>query len=169
MDDMPADLRELYVAYGQAAEMAQVMELEAGNLALAYCTLVFDLDNITPGDRYAFNALTDDVDRRTFGYLLKHIRGMGTISEDIERTLNEALEKRNYLTHKFFRTHNFAIHSEDGRKAMTAELDEIYKALSFAHSVLSGMTHAFNEAFGRPNMSQEKAMELMKKGKKIEI
>jgi hypothetical protein len=169
MDDMPGDLRDLYVAYGQTAEMAQVLELEAGNFALAYCSLVFDPENLTLEDRYAFKALSDDVDRRTFGNRLKHIREVGTISESIETSLNDALGKRNYLTHKFFRAHNFAIHSEEGRKAMATELDEIYRTLSVAHSILSGMTHTFTEAFGRRNISKGEALELMKKAKKLEI
>ena len=41
------DLRELYYEFGRAAEMAQVMETEAGNLALAYATMLVDTSTIT--------------------------------------------------------------------------------------------------------------------------
>lgn len=39
MEDMPPDLYELYAEFGIAAEKAQVMELAAGNFALAYVML----------------------------------------------------------------------------------------------------------------------------------
>lgn len=39
MSDVPPDLQELYAQVGIACEIAQVVEVEAGNLALAYLTL----------------------------------------------------------------------------------------------------------------------------------
>ena len=169
MNDYPEDLKALYFEFGRTAEMAQVMEVEAGNLALAFVSLAFDPSKITDEERHFFKAIIDDVNSRTFGNLLKQIRKIGSVSEDIEKIINEALEKRNYLVHKFFRNHNLQINTEEGRKEMRAELEEIYKSLSQAHATLSGMTHTLNEVFGRPNISQEEAMELMNKGKRIEI
>ena len=51
MTEIPDDLRELYFEFGRAAEMAQVMEVEAGNLALAFVTTAFDTSNITREQR----------------------------------------------------------------------------------------------------------------------
>ena len=169
MNDYPDDLRELYFEFGRTSEMAQVMEVEAGNLALAFVSLAFDPETITDEERHFFQAIIDDVNRRTFGNLLKEIRKIGSVSESIEKIINEALEKRNYLVHKYFRSHNLQINSEEGRKIMKAELNEIYDALSKAHTILSGMTNTFNQAFDRPNISEEEAIKLMKKGKRIEI
>jgi hypothetical protein len=169
MNNYPDDLRELYFEFGRTAEMAQIMEVEAGNLALAFMSLAFDPSKITDEERRCFKAIIDDVNRRTFGSLLKEIRKMGSVSESIEKTINEALEKRNYLVHKFFRSHNLQINSEEGRKEMRAELKEIYEALSLAHLTLSGMTNTLNQAFDRPNISEAEAIEKMQKGKRIEI
>ena len=169
MNDYPDDLRELYFEFGRTAEVAQVMEVEAGNLALAFVSLAFDPSKITEEDRRFFKAIIDDVNRRTFGNLLKEIRKIGSVSEGIEKIINEALEKRNYLVHKFFRSHNVQINSEEGRKKMRAELNEIYESLSKAHATLLGMTNTLNQVFDRPNISEEEAIELMKKGKRIEI
>ena len=145
------------------------MELEAGNLALAYVSLAFDPKSITNDERRLLKAIVDDVDKRTFGYLLKQIRKMASVSEDIEEIVNEALDKRNYLIHKFFKVHNFAINSENGRKEMSADLSQIHEALSRALAVLSGMTHTFNEIWGRPNISNEQALQLLNDGKRVEI
>ncbi|HVY07471.1 MAG TPA: hypothetical protein VHB46_15965 [Burkholderiales bacterium] len=169
MDDYPDNLRTLYFEFGRAAEMAQVMETEAGNLALAFVSLAFDPGTITDEERRLFRAIVDDVNSRTFGNLLRQIRKIGTVSDGIEDTINAALEKRNYLVHKFFRHHNLQINSDAGREEMIAELGEIHRALSSAHTVLAGMTHTFSQAFGRPNVSPEEGEELMRRGKRIEI
>ena len=145
------------------------LTLEAGNLALAFVSLAFDPSKSTDDERHFFRAIIDDVNSRTFGNLLKQIHEIGSVSEGIEKTINEALEKRNYLVHKFFRSHNLGINSEEGRKEMRAELEEIYESLSRAHATLSGMTNTLNQVFDRPNISQEEAIELMSKGKRIEI
>lgn len=169
MNDYPEDLRELYFEFGRTAEMAQVMETEAGNLALTFVSLVFDPSKITDEERQFFKALIDDVNSRTFGNLLKTIRKIGSVSEGIEKTINEALEKRNYLVHKFFRNHNIQINSEDGRKEMRIELEGIYEILNRAHATLSGMTDTLNQIFDRPNISEKEVIERINKGKRIEF
>lgn len=169
MDNYPDNLKLLYFEFGRTAEMAQVMEVEAGNLALAFVSLALDPSKITDEERQFFREIIDDVNSRTFGNLLRQIRKIGTISDGIEKTISEALEKRNYLVHKFFRSHNLGINSEEGRKEMVAELNEIYESLSRAHATLAGMTQTLNHVFDRPNISQEEAIELMREGKRIEI
>jgi len=169
MNDYPDDLRVLYFEFGRTAEMAQVMEVEAGNLALSFVSLAFDPSKITVEERRFFKVIIDDVNSRTFGSLLKQIRKIGSVSEDVEKIINEALEKRNYLVHRFFRNHNLQIHSEEGRKEMRTELEEIYELLNRAHATLSGMTDTLNQIFDRPNISQEEAIKRMSEGKRIEI
>jgi len=159
----------LYFEFGRTSEMAQVMELEAGNLALTFASLAFDPSKITDDQRYIFQTIKDDVNKKTFGNLLKQIRKIGSVSEGIEKTINEALKNRNYLVHKFFRSHNLAINSKEGRKEMRAELKEISESFSRAHTMLSGMSNTLNQIFNRPNISGKEAMELQKAGKRIEI
>ena len=167
------DLRELYYEFGRAAEMAQVMETEAGNLALVYATMLVNTSKITDEQREFFRALLQDVNKRTFGNLFRQIQKMGQIDDSIIATVNDALEKRNYLTHKFFRRHNFAIHSAEGRRTMLAELREIQASLSVAHATLSAMTGSLSQLlaklFGRNMLSEQEALTLMAEGKRVEI
>jgi len=65
----PDDLKELYFEFGLAAEMAQVMEVEAGNFALTSITAWIDPSKVTDEHREVFRALIDDVNKRTFGNL----------------------------------------------------------------------------------------------------
>ena len=173
MTSCPDDLRELYYEFGRAAEMAQVMETEAGNLALVYATILVDTSKITDEQREFFRALVQDVNQRTFGNLFQQIQKMGQIDDSIITTVGDALEKRNYLTHKFFRRHNLAIHSMEGRKTMLVEIREIQGSLSLAHTVLSGMTGSLSQLlaklFGRNVLSEQEALTLMAEGKRADI
>lgn len=173
MSSCPDDLRELYYEFGRAAEMAQLMETEAGNLALVYATMLVDTSKITDEQREFFRALVQDVNKRTFGNLFRQIQKLGQIDGSILAAVNDALEKRNYLTHQFFRKHNFAIHSVEGRKTMLAEIREIQGALSLAHTMLSGMTGSLSQLlaklFGRKVLSEQEALALMAEGKRVDI
>ena len=103
---------------------------------------------------------------------LIHNSGFDTdiqLDDKIIEIVENALEKRNYLIHKFFRSHNLAIHSEDGRKIMRDELSEIYNALSLAHTVLSGMTSTFKQIMGQKDISIDMAEKMIANGKRIKI
>ena len=52
---------------------------------------------------------------------------------------------------------------------MKVELNEIYNSLSKATAVLSGMTDTFCQAFGLPTISEDQALAMMQKGKRVEI
>ncbi len=173
MTSCPIDLQELYCEFGRAAEMAQVVEFEAGNFALVYATMLVDTSNITKEQREIFRALIQDVNKRTFGNLLREIQKMVQIDDSMLTTVNDALEKRNYLMHRFFPAHNFAIHSVEGRAAMITELSEIQTSLSLAHATLSAMTDSLDrllaELFGRKVISREEAFTLMAVGKRVDI
>ena len=45
--DIPADQLEVYTQFGIAAEMAQCLEIDASNLALAYIAAFVNTDEIT--------------------------------------------------------------------------------------------------------------------------
>ena len=46
--DVPSDQLEVYTQFGIAAEMAQCVEMDASNLALAYIAAFVNTDEITP-------------------------------------------------------------------------------------------------------------------------
>jgi hypothetical protein len=115
-----------------------------------------------------FRAVVDDVNRRTFGYLLNHIKKTMSLSDSMITIVDEALERRNYLTHHFFRTHNFALYSEEGRKAMMSELEEIQKKLDLAHDVLVAMAQIMDQIAGRET-DKEMAERPVARGKKVSI
>jgi len=169
MNDPKYELDDLYAKFGRTAEMAQVMELEAGNLGLSYVLIAFDVNNLTNDQKLFLKSLSEDINRRTFGNLINILKQTMNIDQTIKDTIDSALEKRNYLTHRFFRTHNFAIHSAKGRVKMIEELSDLHEAFSFAHTLLNGMTHTLNELFGNPNITEEQAKKFLEEAKRVEL
>ncbi|MDW5267526.1 MULTISPECIES: hypothetical protein [Acidobacteriaceae] len=167
--DMPEDQYALYAEFGITAEKAQVLETEAGNVALSYVTLFVNTDEITPELTEIFRSVNDDVNRKTLGALLKHLKTRLNFDDSITNVIDEALKQRNYLTHHFFRTHNFALFSEDGRKLMLAELKEIQPILDKAHTTLHLICQILEQIAGREGLSNEQALHFQNSGKKVNI
>jgi hypothetical protein len=167
--DVPQDQFAIYAEVGIAAEKAQVLELEAGNVALTYLTLFVDTDRITPEKTEMFRSVMDDVNRKTLGAILKHIKARLTLDDAIVSVIDEGLKQRNYLTHHFFRTHNFAIYSEAGREVMVAELKEIQGKLDRAHAMLRTIDALLDKMAGLEGISNEMALHLQTLGRRVNI
>lgn len=166
----PPDRYELYAEFGIASEKAQVLEVAAGNLALGYLTLFIKPDDVTSEITALFKGIINDINKKTLGQLLKKIRTQMNVDEFIETTLTKALDKRNYLSHHFFRTHNFAIDSEIGRAEMILELKEIQSILDKAHNMLDAMSSNLEKIAGRsPEQTLEITKSLQAKGRRVKI
>jgi hypothetical protein len=165
------DLRELYYEFGRAAEIAQLMETEAGNLALVYSTMLVDTSKITEEQRGFFRSLIQDINARTFGNLFREIKEMVAMDDRFLATVEEALNKRNYLMHKFFREHNFAIYSVEGQLCMLTELRETQETFNRAHATLTAMTKSLSQSLpklkGHVILSDQMAHSLMADGKRV--
>jgi hypothetical protein len=146
-----------------------LLEVEAGNVAFAYLTLFADTDNVTPEMTELFRRNSDEINCKTFGTLLKRIKKHVTIDDNITAIIDEALEKRNYLTHHFFRSHNFAIHSAEGRRTMIKDIKECAKKFDLAYAVLGATCDGLHTIAGRPNFGVEESKKLKARGKRVKI
>lgn len=169
MIDLPPDLYELYARFGVAAEAAQVLEVGAGNLAIAYLALVVDTAKVTQTQTEVFRAVINDLNRKTLGAMFRHLKAFSTIDPVIMDVLDKALERRNYLTHNFFRTYNFAIQSEAGRAAMIEELVEILADIQKGHQMLDAMTNSTLALGGHKTDIREVVEKFIQRGKRIDI
>jgi hypothetical protein len=150
------------------AEKAQVLEVAAGNVALGFLMMFLTTDEITPEQTEMYRAIVDDVNRKTFGSLLKHLKKTMNLSDSIIKVIDGALERRNYLTHHFFRSHNFALYCEKGRETMAAELEEIGEKVDLAKRTLDAMAKLMDQMAGR-KMDTELIEKLIARGKKVDI
>lgn len=168
--DEEAELRELYAEFGMTAEKAQVLEVEAGNVALAFLALT-----VKPGEKVAadkrefFRQIVEDANRQNLGKLLRTVKSLGTYSDAILETIDTALERRNYLVHRFFPTHNFALFNPEGRAEMIKELQEIRYILTRAIATLTGVAGTLLAIVGHEGLSPEAHERLINEAKRIEI
>lgn len=167
--DLPADLYDLYAQFGIAAETAQVLEVEAGNLALAYLAIFVKPGEVSAQETEVFRAVIDDLNRKTLGAMFRHIRKIAQIDPALLAIMDKALERRNYLIHHFFRTHNFAIQSSSGRATMLRELNQISADLRHGLQILGAMTGTLNQLVGQGKDLNTIVEKLVERGKSIDI
>lgn len=114
------DPKELWAFYGLTAYQAQLLEQSLISLAA-----VLQLPEPHVLTREAFEEVFDDLNRKTLGKLIGAAKKLGPLPNGAEALLMEALEKRNYLVHHFFRTHDEDLISETGRCEMINELRDL--------------------------------------------
>ncbi len=149
-----ADRHELYAKYGIAAEAAQLFETELGTLLLGLRGLDEGWHILPDGE--AAREVLDEIDRSTLGRLLHSLKRHIKIEGDLEEGFSSALEARNRLMHGFFERHNFKIQTEDGRRAMIADLDALHGELFTAWRAADKLTTIISAvlrhgAEGRPH------------------
>ena len=146
----------------------QVLETEAGNVALGFVAFSVGLKSMSEAERKQFTGLVEDVNRRTFGNLMRQIKDVVDFDDQIIDILDSALERRNYLVHRFFRSHNFAIFSHEGRKHMIDELKDIQAQIEAAYVSLSSIASFLGKMSGmEPGLSE--ASDLVDKGRRVKI
>jgi hypothetical protein len=166
---IPSDQYDLYAQFGIAAEKAQTLELEVGNFVLTYLGLFFKPGQIAEEQRQFLSSLVDDMNHKTLGRLIKSIKGLSTFDQRFLDTVESVLERRNYLTHHFFRYHNFAIYSEQGKRGMIEELKKIQEELSLAHAMLSAASGALQVHTGLPRVTEAQIQKLVAEGRRVEV
>jgi hypothetical protein len=57
--------------------------MEAGNVALSFLAVFVKTDQIDAEQRKMFRSIVDDVDRKTLGQLLKHVKSISTFDPSI--------------------------------------------------------------------------------------
>jgi hypothetical protein len=146
-EKMPT-LDEVYRQFGEAAEAAQMLETELGNLAIDV--------GITENEPALLNnpknahELLERINRKTFGQLLGGLKGKAEALQHLELILTKALQARNRLSHSFYREHNYRRNSEEGRSIMLEDLRGVHQTIFSAYKAL---LEASGVDFGEPYTS----------------
>ncbi|MDP2183087.1 MAG: hypothetical protein Q8K99_11030 [Actinomycetota bacterium] len=133
---------DVYREFGKAAEIAQAIEYDLGRVLLVHEGIeqrVYVLDAWEP-DR----AFMDAVQHNTLGRSLRKFRLNYNLVGDFS-PLDDALEARNSLAHRFFLQHFNEIETDDGCVAMVAHLEEIQRRLWRGHQLTRSMAEFFIE------------------------
>jgi hypothetical protein len=133
-------LDDVYWEFGYAAEAAQLLETELGNVLIKHGVVEENLVNQPNPNRAA--DLFRQIDKHTFGQLITKLRAKNQSIANLENVLAKALDERNRLFHSFYRQHNFRRNSDEGRQRMLDDLESIHETLIDAYKavmLLSGL------------------------------
>ena len=143
-------LQDVFAKFGDAAEAAQLLETELGNLLLAATVESHGLAKTR--NKVLAKRILLDINRQTLGQLIQALTKSSPPPPELEDELMLALTERNRLHHSFYREHNFRRNSEEGRMLMIADLNFIHERILQAYKsvlLLSG-TDITNVALLRP-------------------
>lgn len=152
MDDGGEDehVKTVYAHFGLAVYLAQVLEHGLANALM--CAELLPSRAGTPVSRKQWEAEFDSFMERQFkGTLARLIRSLTRatpVPANLENLLTEALEKRNFLAHHFFRERAEAFISREGREKMLEELEKAQKLFEVADERLSEVVKPMREKYG---------------------
>jgi ribosomal protein S15P/S13E len=114
------DPKEVYAFFGLTFYCAQLLEQGFINFVVAlHAKRIVEFRTVT------IEALFEKFDKRTFGNVLREIRKYIDIPTSLAANWEKAWEKRNYLAHHFWRTHDIDLLSKSGQQKMIDELREL--------------------------------------------
>jgi hypothetical protein len=123
--DEDEHVKEVYARFGLAVYFAQVLEHGLVN-ALVILDLIPSRRHLarSPDEWGAeVDAFMDRHFQATMGRLMRSLRAVTQVEADLEQLLNDALSKRNWLAHDFFRERATEFMTADGREQMLREAD----------------------------------------------
>ena len=117
MDYDDEQTRDVYAHYGLAMYLAQTLEHGIVNALVIL--------RLPEKDKYTRQDIDEFMEGRfqkTLGALLKYLKSEVALPPDLESTLTEALNRRNYLAHHYFREQAESFVTRSGRAQMHQEL-----------------------------------------------
>ncbi len=136
-------VRDTYAHFGLAMFKAQV--LEHGIVNAMVVAKMPDRSRITRSEIDAF------MDRRfenTLGQLLRELKKYIAVPDDLAEALGEALTKRNWLAHDYFRERATDFVTDIGCSGMIRELEAIQRLFDDADQKLGAIVRPIREKFG---------------------
>lgn len=109
--------RDVYAHYGLAMYLAQIFEHGIVN-----ALVILRLPEKEKYTRQDIDEFMEGRFQKTLGALLKHLKSEIVLPPDLESVLTEALNRRNYLAHHYFRERAEKFVTRNGRAEMLQEL-----------------------------------------------
>ena len=135
----------VFACFGSAAQNAQHFEAALFEFLLDYNKLA--KRTLRPQD---FETLDQKLQKRTLGTLLREFSKYVKISDpNVERLLEKALERRNFLMHHFFREKDFTLRLENDRMRLISCLTNIDRVLQESTTIIRAMRIAMSKSADR--------------------
>jgi hypothetical protein len=124
--DQGEHVKEVYARFGLAVYCVQVLEHALVN-ALVILDLIPSRRHLArSGDEWGaeVDAFMNRHFEVTMGRMMKNLRDVTPVGSELENLLRDALRRRNWLIHDFFRERATEFMSSAGREQMLHEVDE---------------------------------------------
>ena len=149
-DDKDEHVKNVYAHFGLAIYFAQVLEHALVNTMI--CAELLPQRAGKPeskGERETeFDAFVNEKYQQTLGRLIRALKNATSIPPDLESVLTEALEKRNFLAHHYFRERAEEFMSWSGRERMIEELQGAQENLDDTATRITAVERPLREKYG---------------------
>jgi hypothetical protein len=135
--------KEVYAYAGLALYWAQCLEHSLENFLCLHARVSGECVTLAQLDSF-----DERVEKHTLGRLLTETRKRVEFESGAEELLTTALERRNFLTHHFFKERSIDFMSKAGRDRMITELIEMRECLQHADTVATVICRALQEVLG---------------------
>jgi uncharacterized protein YPO0396 len=138
-----SEAKEVFSFFGLCMYNLQIFEQGFVNLAVGL--QIKGLTELTEKD---FDNLFNKMSMKTLGQLISEVRNYVNIPTKLEKDMNNVLEKRNYIVHRFFVKHDIDFMSNNGRVEMIEELRKISENAQVVDEKVELITHSLWEKLG---------------------
>jgi hypothetical protein len=161
VDSRDDHVKIVYAQFGLAVYLAQVLEHGLVN-AIVFLDLLPNRAG-KPVPRKQWEAEFDSFLERNFeatlGKMIRSLKAVTLIPSDLETVLTDALTKRNFLAHHFFRERSDEFMSQEGRERMIDELQNAQALFEMADTKLTDATRPAREKYGFTHERAEQFLE----------
>ena len=143
-------VKTVYAHFGLALFLAQVLEHGLVNALVFVALLPARAGNPVPRKQWEdeYESFYERNFETTLGKMIHNLKEATSIPSDLEAVLAEALGRRNFLAHNYFRERDVEFLTEEGREKMIKELQEAQSLFVAADTKLTEVTKAARERFG---------------------
>ena len=148
-------LNDVFACFGSACQRGQLLEKALGDLVLVINQLVDS--SLSLAD---LKGRDEKIRRKTMGNLFRYVKEHATISdESIVENLNLAINKRNFLAHRYFIERDTGFETRADRKGMITELVIMGDFIDQCTAVVRGINIAIRDTlYGVRNSSSSRPL-----------
>ena len=142
--------KEVYARFGLAVYQAQVLETGLIQALVALDFLPTNASHISEKIDWSqkFDSFYDERAALTMGNLIKALRKLTSVPDDLEEQLRTALEERKFLVHHYFRERIMLFTTKIGRDKMIEDFTRCGKVFIAADRRLEEIVAPIHARFG---------------------
>jgi hypothetical protein len=159
--DLSEHIKNVYAEFGLALYLAQVLEHGIVNALMVVDLLAKNAGHPMQRQKWIeeFDSFMDRHFAITLGKMINRLKELIEMPDDLESLLSDALSKRNYLAHHYFRERAEEFISYHGREQMVAELEDVQRLFRQADERLESILKPLRERYGISDEQLKRAFE----------